>query len=111
MDSRGDRGLAALPVIKGSRWFGSGHRSLVVRMEVPVPFDAAVAVLYGTAGVEDLVTDEELAGCVAVRLLIEGMPGLEARAARLRELEANSGVRSPRFLDRCRERVGGLLSA
>jgi hypothetical protein len=111
MDSCHDGREAELPVIRGLSWFGRVNGALMVRIEVPVPFDQAVAVLHGVAQPGDLLCDEDLLGCVAVTLLIEGLPGLEVRAAMLRDDEERGAVASPGFLARCRQRVSGLLPA
>jgi hypothetical protein len=111
MDCRCYCSDAQVPAIRGPRWFGSAPRSLIVRIDVPLPFDEVVAVLHGIAQPDDLLTDEDLVGCVAVTLLLEGLPGVEARAAKLRQDEANDAVESPGFLSHCRERVSGLLAS
>jgi hypothetical protein len=111
MDCRCNCRDAQLPVIRGPHWFGSVPGSLIVRIDVPLPFDEVVAVLHGIAQPDDLLTDEDLVGCVAVTLLLEGLPGLEARAAKVCEDEGNDAVESPAFLSHCRERVSRLLAS
>jgi hypothetical protein len=111
MDCRCNYRDAQLPVIRGPHWFGSVPRSLIVRVDVPLPFDEVVAVLHDVAQPDDLLADEDLVGCVAVTLLLEGLPGVEARAAKLRQDEANDTVDSPGFLSHCRERVNALLAS
>jgi len=101
----------ALPVIRGPRWFGPDTGPLLLRIEVPVMPSLMVAALYGAAQPDEIDSDEELCGTVAVNLLIAGLPALEARAARLRTDEERGTVESPAFLARCRERVAELLQA
>jgi hypothetical protein len=115
VDSDADRDVGqlpvALPVIKGGRWFGSEPRPLVLRVELPLTCEEMVAALYGIVQADEITTREELCGCVAVTLLLEGLPALQERAARLRASELRAGVASPEFLDSCRRRVAGLLAA
>ena len=107
-DDGGD-GPAVLPVISGTRWFGPAPGKFVLRIEQPVTFDEMVAALYGVVEQDELVSDEDLCGCVAVTLLIEGLPALQARAAKLRRDEKRGAVESPAFLAICRQRVAALL--
>jgi hypothetical protein len=107
-DDDGD-GPALLPVISGTRWFGPAPGKFVLRIEQPVTFDEMVAALYGVVEQDELVSDEDLCGCVAVTLLIEGLPALQARAAKLRRDEKRGAVESPAFLAICRQRVAALL--
>lgn len=111
MDSYGDGGYgpAALPVISGTRWFGPAPGKFVLRMEQPVTFDEMVAALYGVAELDEIASDEDLCGCVVVTLLIEGLPALQARAAKLRRDEKRGAVESPAFLTMCRQRVAALV--
>jgi hypothetical protein len=102
---------SALPVIRGARWFGSEPRPLVLRVELPLTCEEMVAALYGTVQPDEISASEELCGCVAVTLLLEGLPALQERAARLRSSEQRGGVESPEFLDLCRQRVAELLAA
>jgi hypothetical protein len=110
-DLVGGQAPVVLPVIKGARWFGSEPRPLVLRVELPLTCEEMAAALYGTAQPDEITSSEELCGCVAVTLLLEGLPALQERAARLRATELRSGVESPEFLDLCRRRVAGLLAA
>jgi hypothetical protein len=111
MDKYGDdgRGSAALPVISGTKWFGPRRGKFVLRMEQPVTFDEMVAVLYGVAELDEIASDEDLCGCVVVTLLIEGLPSLQARAAKLRSAEKRGTVESAAFLALCRQRVAALI--
>jgi hypothetical protein len=100
----------ALPVIRGGRWFGPEPRPFLLRVELPLMLEEMVAALYGVVQPEEIDSDEDLCGCVAVTLLIEGLPALAARAARLRKAEQSGTVESPEFLDLCRQRVAALLA-
>ena len=102
---------AAPPVIRGPRWFGPDAGPFALRIEVPVTPGLMVAALYGAAKPDDIDSDEELCGTVAVTLLIAGLPALEECAARLRSDEERGTVESPAFLARCRDRVAELLQA
>jgi hypothetical protein len=113
MDSHIDRYMedssASSPVISGTRWFGPEHRPFVLRIEQPLTFDEMVAALYGVVELDDIVSDEDLCGSVAVTLLVEGLAALEARAAKLRRDEFSGAVESPEFLAICRQRVAALI--
>lgn len=110
-DEIADRDQAALPVIRGARWFGSESRPFVLRVEVPLSSEEMVAALYGVVQRDEIGTGEDLCGCVAVTLLIEGLPAVQARAATLRVVELRGGLASPEFLALCRKRVAELLVA
>jgi hypothetical protein len=110
-DLVGGQAPVVLPVIRGGRWFGSEPRPLVLRVELPLTCEEVVAALYGTAQPDEISASEDLCGCVAVTVLLEGLPALQERAARLRATELRGGVGSPEFLDLCRRRVAGLLAA
>jgi hypothetical protein len=97
------------PVIRGDGWFDADHRPFVFRVEYPLSADEMVAALYGTADVQDISTADGLYGVVAVALSIEGLPGLAARAAKIRRQEQLGRVESAAFLALCRERVAALL--
>jgi hypothetical protein len=101
----------ALPVIRGSRWFGPDAGPFVLRIEVPVTAGQMAAAIYDAAQPDEIESDEELCGTVAVTLLIASLPALEARARRLRSDEELGTLESPVFLARCRERVAQLLLA
>jgi hypothetical protein len=101
----------ALPVIRGAEWFGSEQRPFVVRIELPVSFEEMVAALYGVVETDEIDTSEDVCGCAAVTLLLEGILAVQERAARLRASELRGGVECPEFLDLCRQRVSGLLAA
>ena len=107
-DDGGD-GRAVLPVISGTRWFGPVPGKFVLRMEQPMTFDEMVAALYGVVEPDEIVSDEDLCGCVVMTLLIEGLPALQDRAAKLRRDEKRGAVESPAFLAMCRQRVAALL--
>lgn len=98
----------ALPVIRGSRWFGPEQKQFVLRAEIPVTFDEMVAALYGTAQADDIANTEDLCGTVVVAVLVEGLGALESRAERLRRDELAAGVESPTFLSLCRRHAAGL---
>jgi hypothetical protein len=102
---------SALPVIKGARWFGSEPRPFVLRVELPLTCEEMVAALYGIVQPDEITTSDELCGCVAVTVLLEGLPAVQQRAARLRASELRGGVESREFLGFCRQRVAGLLAA
>ena len=114
MDSASDQMLGnapvALPVIRGARWFGPEPGPFVLRIEVPLRFGEMVAALYGVVQPDEISADEDLCGNVAVTLLIEGLPGIESRAAKLARDEQNGCVQSPEFLASCRQRVAALAS-
>ena len=100
-----------LPVVSGARWFGPEARPFALRIEVPLTFGEMVAALYGVVQADEIGSDEDLCGNVAVTLLIEGLPGVESRAAKLSREEQHGCVESPEFLDLCRERVTALLAS
>jgi len=100
----------SLPVIAGARWFGAQVRPFVLRVEVPLTLEAMVAALYGVAQQDEISSDEELCGSVAVTLLIEGLPGVESRAFRIAQDEQCGAVESPEYLALCRQRVAALLA-
>jgi hypothetical protein len=106
-----DQVPSALPVIRGGRWFGSEPRPFVLRVELPLTCEEMVAALYGIVRADEIITSEELCGCVAVTVLLEGLPAVQERAAKLRASELRGGVESPEFLNLCRQRVAGLLAA
>jgi hypothetical protein len=101
----------ALPVIRGARWFGPEPGPFVLRIEVRLTFGEMVAALYGVVQPDEISADEDLCGNVAVTLLIEGLPGIESRAAKLARDEQHGCVESPEFLDLCRQRVTALLAS
>lgn len=68
-----------LPVIKGDRWFDSEYRQFILCVEYPLSAEEMVAALYGVVEPGDIASDEDLCGSVAVRLSIEGLPGLRAQ--------------------------------
>ena len=100
-----------LPLISGPQWFGPGEEPFVLRIEVPLTAEDMVAALYGVVQPDEISRDEDLCGNVAVTLLIEGLPGVESRAAELTRDEQNGCVESPEFLDLCRRRVTALLAS
>ena len=103
--------LVRLPVIRGARWFGQEARPFVLRIEVPLTFGEMVAALYGVVQPDEISSDEDLCGNVVVRLVIEGLPGLESRAAKLERDERDGCVESPEFLELCRQQVTALLAS
>lgn len=109
-ERRLDADLRAGPVSGEPHWFGRDHKPFVLRVEQSLTFEVMVAALYGVAEPEDIASAEDLCGCVAVTLVIEGLPGLEARALKLRTDEERGAVESPDFLALCRQRVASLLS-
>lgn len=100
---------ARLPVIEGSRWFGPEPGPLVLRIELPVTCEEMVAALYGAVDPDEIASDEDLCGSVAVTLLIDGLPALKERVARLHNEEERGAVESPAFLAMCRDRVAALI--
>ena len=114
MERTNDKALGnapvALPVIAGARWFGAEVRPLILRVEVALTVEQMVAALYDLAEQDEISSDEDLCGSVAVTLLIEGLPRLDARAARLARDEQRGKVESPEFLAVCRQRVAALLA-
>ena len=100
-----------LPVISGARWFGPEARPFALRIEVPLTFGEMVATLYGVVQPDEIGSDEDLCGNVAVTLLIEGLAGVESRAAKLARDEQNGSVESPEFLASCRQWVAALLAS
>ena len=100
----------ALPENSGARWFGAEPRPFLLRVELPLMLEEMVAALYGVVQPDEIDSDEGLCGSVAVTLLIEGLPALAARVARLRKAEQSDTVESPEFLGRCRQRVAALLA-
>jgi len=100
----------ALPVVRGPQWFGPEVRPFVLRVEVPLTVEQMVAALYDIAQQDEISSDEDLCGSVAVTLLIEGLPRVDERAARLARDEQRRGVESPEYLALCRQRVAALLA-
>ena len=100
-----------LPVIAGSQWFDTDNRPFVLRVEYPLTAEEMVAALYGAADPDDITTDEDLCGTIAVTLSLEGLPALAARATTLRHQELRGAVDSATFLATCRARVTALLPA
>lgn len=100
----------SLPVIAGARWFGPQIRPFVLRVEVPLTAEEMVAALYGVGQPDEIASDQELCGSVAVTLLLEGLPGVESRAIRLAQKEQCGAVESPEFLALCRQQVAALLA-
>jgi hypothetical protein len=100
----------ALPVIRGPRWFGSEPKQFVLRAEIPVTFDEMVAALYGTAGLEDLASAEDMCGSVVAALLVEGFQAFESRAEKLHRDDLAQRIDSPAFLSLCRRRVADLMA-
>ena len=98
-----------LPVISGPEWFDGDGRPFVLRIECPLAFEEMVAALYGLIEAGEMQDSEELCGCVAVALLIEGLAGLQERAARIRRDERSGTIDSPAFLALCRQRAAALL--
>jgi hypothetical protein len=107
-DRRQGKPAVSLPVISGARWFGTGNKPLVLRIECPLAFEEMVAALYGTADAGDMASDEDLCGSVAVTLLIEGFPALRERAEKIRQDERRDAIESPAFLALCRQRITAL---
>jgi len=103
--------LVRLPVVSGARWFGPEARPFALRIEVPLTFGEMVAALYGVVQPDEIGNDEDLCGNVAVTLLIEGLAGVESRAAKLSRDEQKGSVESPEFLASCRQRVAALLAS
>jgi hypothetical protein len=101
----------ALPVIAGARWFDGQNRPFTLRIECPLAFEEMVAALYGVVEPAEITGDEELCGCVAVTLAIEGMHSLARRAEQIRSDERGGALASPKFLALCRQRVASLLAA
>lgn len=97
-----------LPVIKGDRWFDSEHRQFVLCVEYPLSAEEMVAALYGVVEPGDIASDEDLCGSVAVRLSIEGLPGLRAQVLKIRHEELSGSIESLPFLSTCRQRVTAL---
>jgi hypothetical protein len=102
---------SALPVIRGDRWFGSQPGPFVLRVELPLTGEEMVAALYGVVHSDEITTGEDLCGCVVVTVLLEGLPAVQERGARLRASELRGEVESPEFLGLCRQQVAGLLAA
>jgi hypothetical protein len=100
----------ALPVIRGAQWFGPEFRPFVLRIELPLTSDEMVAALYTVGQPNEIDSGEEVCGCVAITLLVEGLPALQARTARLRASELSGAVDSPEFLVLCRQRVAELAA-
>jgi hypothetical protein len=112
MGGRADCGegpLPGLPVISGPEWFDGDGRPFVLRIECPLASEEMVAALYGLIEAGEMLDSEELCGCVAVALLVEGLAGLQERAARMRREELSGAIASPAFLALCRQRVAALL--
>lgn len=108
-DDRADGAPAALPVIGGARWFGPEPRPFLLRIELPLSTEEMVAALYSVAQPGEIASDEELVGSVAVTVLLEGLPAVEARAAQLLTAEQCGAVESD-FLAMCRLRIAALLA-
>jgi len=108
-DRPGHDTAGGLPVTSGPRWFDAENRPFVLRIECPLAFEEMVAALYGTAQPGDLASDEDLCGCVAVALSIEGLQGLRERAGKMRLDERRGAIESPAFLAMCRQQVAALI--
>jgi hypothetical protein len=106
---QGEGPLPGLPVISGPEWFDGDGRPFVLRIECPLASEEMVAALYGLIEAGEMLDSEELCGCVAVALLMEGLAGLQERAARIRRDERSGAIASPAFLALCRQRVTALL--
>lgn len=100
-----------LPVIAGSQWFDTDNRPFVLRVEYPLTAEEMVAALYGAADPDDITTDDDLCGTIAVTLSLEGLPGLTDRARTIRHQELHGAIDSATFLATCRARVTALLPA
>lgn len=100
-----------LPVVEGDRWFDSDSRPFVLRVEYPLTAEEMVAALYGIVESQDMSSDADLCGSVAVALSLEGLPGLQVRAARIRSDEHAGAIESESFLRVCRTRVTALSEA
>ena len=96
---------AALPVIRGARWFGPDRGPYALRIELPLTLAEMVAALYGVVEPDDMSTTEELCGSVVVTLLLEGLPALQRRATKIWMDEQHRRIESPEFLEFCRRRV------
>jgi hypothetical protein len=112
IDTDGVAGQAApeLAVIKGAKWFGPELRPFVLRVEVPLTCEEVVAALYSNVEPDEFASGEDLCGCVAVALLTEGLPAVQAHAERLSASELSGELESPEFLALCRQRVSELLA-
>jgi hypothetical protein len=106
-----ETGPVRLPVIKGDSWFDSGRRQFILCVEYPLSAEEMVAALYGVVEPQDIATDEDLCGSVAVTLSMEGLRALTARVVKIRRDEQHGAVQSVSFLTECRERVIALLHA
>jgi len=107
-DHPGHDQAAGLPVIRGPRWFDADNRPFVLRIECPLASDEMAAALYGTAQASDLASDEDVCGCIAVALLVEGLAALQERARKIRLNERRGAIESPAFLSLCRQRIAAL---
>jgi hypothetical protein len=107
-DHPGHEPPAGLPVIRGPRWFDTENRPFVLRIECPLAFEEMVAALYWAAEAGDLASDEDLCGCIAVALSIEGLAALQERARKIRLNEHRGAIESPAFLALCRQRIAAL---
>jgi len=102
------KSTTGLPVINGARWFDMENRPLALRIECPLAADEMVAALYGTVEADEMASDEDICGSVAVTLLIEGLPALRERAEKISADERSGAIESPGFLALCRQRVAAL---
>jgi hypothetical protein len=99
-----------LPVIRDAQWFGTEAGPYLLRLELPLVLEEMVAALYGVVGPADMRSAEELCGSVVVTLLLEGLPALQERAAKISTDEQHGTIESPEFLVFCRRRVAALLA-
>jgi hypothetical protein len=108
-DRPADIPAVGLPVVSGTRWFDPQNRPFVLRIECPLAFEELVAALYGVAEADDMASNEDLCGSVAVTLLIQGFPALRERARKILLDERDGAIESPAFLALCRQRIAALI--
>ena len=101
-------GSVRLPMVQGDGWFDSDHRPFALRVEYPLTAEEMVAALYDVVEPQDMASDEDLCGSVAVTLACEGLPGLSGRVRKIQLQEQLGTVESAAFLGQCRGRVSAL---
>lgn len=82
-----------------------------VQAELTVQPDHLMAALYGyAASPPEELTVQDLGELIAAELAIVGLAGLHQHAEQIAVEERAGTLRKPEWLDRCRQRVNGILA-
>ena len=104
----------ASPVLTaGSGYFDGEGRPHVVRMELPLSAGEMVAALYGEHGrlaAEDLETDGEVWGQIAMVVVQDGLHQVWELADLIDAQEPRHALAAPRWLALCRRRVAEVTA-